>query len=328
MLDLGNLRAAESGWRLNAVQRQAIYAGCLRGEKIGGFNWQIVWKPAAYLAAVAAAFFLILLLWPQRNDVEKIVVPGSPGARPAPFVENEPDLPEANGNEQPAVLPLVENKPSAEEELQQSPEDERTIVKFWETVPEMNLDEARKIIEKKLQTVKEKGSLGTLNDEERMALYVFGCQYVKNTAAFSPDARADSEDFEIQIILNNNLVEDQTAFMKEHEWTKQEELQNYAKYYEIDYKQEVFDGFEISNYYIGATYRCDLNKNYNDLQVKLDRESGKQVFIMFESTLAEKEDKGRMCNELYPKLLRYYLSLEEVVYLEGPLWHQFVSVDG
>ncbi len=76
MVNWESLKNAESGWKLDAARRQRIYENCLAGERVGGFHWQIIWKPVAYLAAAAALFMVVLLLWPGNNDPETIMIPG------------------------------------------------------------------------------------------------------------------------------------------------------------------------------------------------------------------------------------------------------------
>ncbi|MBQ7090906.1 MAG: hypothetical protein IJN82_07280, partial [Clostridia bacterium] len=97
-LNWNSLKTAENGWKLDAAQRHRIYDNCLRGEKVGGFQWQYVWKPAAYLATAAAVFMIALFLWQPKSEPKTVV---TPGAAPAPIV---PDS-SAEGETQDAIEP-------------------------------------------------------------------------------------------------------------------------------------------------------------------------------------------------------------------------------
>ena len=340
MVNWDSLKTAESGWRLDAAQRQRIFENCLRGERIGGFQWQFVWKPVAYLATAAAMLMLALFFWQQRDGAEKIIVPGSPGAKPAPYVENETDVSEPNGTEQPDVYyepedgnldaesPAVDSESPAVDS--ESPSEEQGIVKFWETVPEMSLDEAKKIIEKKIETIKSNQAVGTLTDEERMALYVLNSKFYDVYNEKYPYNEDSSETvlstFSIFLYLNDDFSGDVAEYLQ-NTW-KKESFANGCDIKEctIGIRDPIDDDGNLGKFPLSSRFPSMYGiDDFVDGELwGFTNKTGKIEITFY--PVNEKKLKTIEFSEFHKGLLRYYLSLEEVAYLEGPNFHTLVEI--
>ena len=74
-----DLKAAESGWKLNSFQRTEILENCLQGRKARRFSWRWVALPAAYLGTVAAVCLVGFLLWPyiaRPQEIPSVIIDG------------------------------------------------------------------------------------------------------------------------------------------------------------------------------------------------------------------------------------------------------------
>ena len=103
--------------------------------------------PAVGVLAVCAAVLSFIFLWPRpQNEEEAATLPGA-GGEPA----------------------QQEDAPQAAQTGSETPEHEESIThRFWETVPEMSLEEAVAIAKEKLDRPND-----PLTDRERMAIYTW-----------------------------------------------------------------------------------------------------------------------------------------------------------
>ena len=54
------------------------------------------------------------------------------------------------------------------------------IVRFWETVDEMSMEEAKNVYGVMMQRIRNEEYIASPTDEERMAMYVLGCGYYED----------------------------------------------------------------------------------------------------------------------------------------------------
>ena len=126
--------SSEPGGRLSAL-RERLRPFCM---------------PAVGVLAVCAAVLSFIFLWPRpQNEDEVATLPGA-GGEPA----------------------QQEDAPQAEQTGSETPEHEESIThRFWETVPEMSLEEAIAIGKEKTLRLDD-----PLTDRERMAIYTWVSQ--------------------------------------------------------------------------------------------------------------------------------------------------------
>ena len=246
-------------------------------------------------------------------------------AAPAERVEAEKKqetsqaVPEESETEQ--ELPAEEEKPVEQEQAdeQEKPAEEEEpkgdgseIVKFWETVPEMSLDEAKEVVRTKLERIESENKIGTLTDEERMALYVFNSSYpelVKDYVEQGGLVEFDDR-FSLKILLSEEFKGDREQYLKKYSWEHQESFAEETERCETDITSTclLMDGKTSIGYQYFKEYSPLKISSIIRIDYPYDTNN---IFIH------TKEGKIEDCAKLREKVLKHYLSLKQVAFLEG-----------
>lgn len=224
MFDWNQLPSSESGWKLSAMQKQKIIENCTQKRgPLFRLRFKPFLAPAVGVLATCAAVFTVLLLWPRPQGSENVVtIPGtgSEVARPDEYVAG--DAPAAEAEKDPVQEAPAETLPPESTEGQTPGTGDETpgtanplvgrdwtqVHRFWETVPEMSLEEAIAIGKDKSLRLDE-----PLTDRERMAIYV----WVSN--AYHYQINAEVEDAEKYGVLDT-LYEAGSYYLQFDAWTQ------------------------------------------------------------------------------------------------------------
>ncbi|MBQ7090519.1 MAG: hypothetical protein IJN82_05310 [Clostridia bacterium] len=256
----------------------------------------------------------------EVEQKEPLIVPNESDPEEEQPAEEEPGQPtedQKNPEEQPA---------EKEEPEKEDPE----IVKFWETVPEMTIDEAKVIVKAKFERIKSEEKLGTLTDEERMALYVLNCNYYD--ALHQKDEfrkklfprETDQVVYEIQI--DSAFTGDVEEYFQKYSWENEpfaeehldERFTKYNRIYPRSGGTMIF-GESFVHYDV-----FDMGYDFGDELNIVHSPDGIRIYIY--RTQEQSVGDAEPVTELYRNILRHYLSLKPVAFLEGPRYFYEFSV--
>lgn len=244
------------------------------------------------------------------------------------IVPNESDPEEEQPTEdqkEPEEQPTDDEKPVEDEKPTEEANDPE-IVKFWETVPEMSIDEAKVIVKAKLERIKSEEKLGTLTDEERMALFVLNCNYY--TVKIEQDEferkyfHTKEDQISLIIQMNEMFDGDTEEYFLKYSWEKelfaQEKLEERRTRYELEPNGTV----RINEYY-AAFSPYDLG-----VQEPFYINHFSQGMCIYVDPVAKNQrvNIDDPMPELYRNILKHYLSLKSVAFIEGPVYYSWDPV--
>ena len=212
----------------------------------------------------------------------------------------QPQIESADGSE----TTVAETEPAPSKE--QPP-----IIKFWETVDEMSLEEAKAIIEQKLKQIQNDSDVGTMTAEDRMAMYVYGCERFENLRLRLSTDDIKEGALQINIILKPGC---DITYLEKNVWSAQEEFSRFAALFKTVHNKN-------NGIYLGSTYTKELGLDENLEQLLAAVNCGPYVSVVVHYDSEDTTVKEQMYKELFPLLLRYYLSLGDVAFVdEVDLW--------
>ncbi len=256
------------------------------------------------------------------------------------IVPNESDPEEeqpAEGQKEPEEEQPAEDQKTPEEQPAEKEEPEKEdpeIVKFWETVPEMSIDEALSVLTKKDETIKQTGELGTLTDEERMALYVLNVNFYETQAKYvrpnNPDAAFSMENylnsFQIYLNMSSDFSGDLQEYFAAHSWLDQPFASEVAGNFE--------EGSVIEKRAVDGSLRVGMIRSFYPYFYEHEdyplmprstgfyvKHSSDGICFWYRALKVDMGYKPGELQEFHKNIIRYYLSLKSVVYVHGPQFH-------
>ncbi len=243
----------------------------------------------------------------EAEQKEPLIVPNE--------TEPEEQQPTEGQKEPEEEQPAEEQKEPQEQPAEkEEPEKEGSeIVKFWETVPEMSLDEAKEVMLEKMKRMKSENKLGTLTDEERMALYVVTISHYEE--AIARHSSTQMEEVYFTMYLREGFEKDISEYCEAHRWEKQEIAKTYDGDVKIQYddstvKNDFDAGFldymMDSMYYLSEGSTVGYTVPYSGATFRVVAYPNEDV--------KENYDHYAKC---YKEILRHYISLKSVAFCYG-----------
>jgi len=191
-------------------------------------------------------------------------------------------------------------------------------VAFWKTTEEMSFEEAKSILKVKLARMEQHNSVGTLTDEERMALYVLGCNYYAEYIARYPSAEFSADSFWLSIELESDFFENVQEYLERNSWEKQSFAAEDAAKWNTVYTVDQAKSYQERTILLGSRYGYVADIDYVEV---VHNRSG--VRIEIDST--SKTVTSGEVTDFHRRILRHYLSLKSVAYIDGPIFPEIAG---
>ena len=204
----------------------------------------------------------------------------------------------------------VEQEQSVEEKIPAEESGDSEIVEFWKTVPEMSLDEAKEVFLKKMKRMNSEKKLGTLTDEERMALYVLNINYYEEDIARYSSLQASEVCF--HMYLREDFKQDISAYCEAYKWEKQEFAKTYGTI------KSRYEDYTVENRFFGV-HMDDISGDMEGTRTFIIPCSGVQFDVWVYPNEDVVENYAHYA-ECYKDILRHYLSLKSVACCSGPVF--------
>lgn len=177
------------------------------------------------------------------------------------------------------------------------------IVRFWETVDEMSMEEAKNVYGAMMQRIRNEEYIASPTDEERMAMYVLGCGYHEDyMKKYDYNVGDGWPIFSIKLILEGTFEGGVKKYL-EKQWTSNTWKVKY------DYRGDGEHRILVS---AGGAYH--VLYGIEEFWLYLNNI---EVTISFCPKQTTRYKYGEVTT-FHKELLRYYLSLKSVVY-SGPI---------
>jgi len=174
---------------------------------------------------------------------------------------------------------------------------------------------------KKMKRMNSEKRLGTLTDEERMALYVLNINYYEEAIARRSSSQASEVCF--AMYLCEDFKQDISAYCETYKWEKQEFAKTYGTI------KSRYEDYTVENRF-GVAYMDDIS---DDIFYKTEGTMSSIIpysGVKFDVWVYPNEDvveNYAHYAKCYKDILRHYLSLKSVACCYGPLFSVGDSID-